>query len=227
MLAHEYYDATRHPTCANFREASRIFLREALKDTTWPVESVLELGAGKSIMAEIVIEEKDERPRTFSITDASCEMLEYSRHWEDLGAKLQVADALALPYKAGTYSLIVASLADPYNQSALWAEVARVLSKSGRFVFTCPSYGWAISFRKRTDCPTNRAEFLLRDGTAVQVPSFVFDKDEMESLASAFGLTLVNYRTVSVEELPRRALSPKLQDSVLAPVIDGYVFVKH
>jgi len=229
MLAHEYYDAARHPTCANFRHASRIFIREALERVEWPSVSLLELGAGKSVAAELVLDKYRERLGLLSITDASPEMLSYSRPWAGRGARLQIADALALPYRSDTYSLVVASLADPYNEAALWTEATRVLCRGGQFVVTLPAYEWALRFRNQTGCPADRAEFVLRDGTVLLVPSFVFSKDDIAIRGQHAGLTLQTYRTVYAEELLQDFLSPKLQSagSARVPVIDGYVFVKH
>src|SRR5690606_35896916 len=84
-LASEYYDAVRHPTCANFREASRLIINSWL-DTAWPDSGwVCEVGAGQSLLAEL-IEERELPFDRVLITDASPSMLRHSQHWQAKGA---------------------------------------------------------------------------------------------------------------------------------------------
>ncbi len=52
-LASEYYDAQLHPTCANCGELSSRFLSTHFGKHAISTRSALEVGTGKSILAEV------------------------------------------------------------------------------------------------------------------------------------------------------------------------------
>src|SRR5580658_7644900 len=93
-VAAEYYDSERHPTCANFRGASRLLLR------TWLVGKrntrLCEIGAGKSVVAEI-LSDLGYPLGHVTLVDDSPSMLGYSKHWIRDGAKLELGSSSHLP----------------------------------------------------------------------------------------------------------------------------------
>src|SRR5216683_2735662 len=96
LVAQEYYDAERHPTCANFREASRLLFRRWL--SLVPNRKLIcELGAGKSLLAEILTEALRSLD-TVTLVDESPSMLAYSRALKEVGVRLDLASVFALPY---------------------------------------------------------------------------------------------------------------------------------
>lgn len=218
-LAAEYYDRNRHPTCANFRDASEQLLARLVPDAA-PARSC-EVGAGRSLLAELVARRGGE-PRDLLLTDESPEMLAHSADWRGRGAVLSVAPAHRLPVRDRSLDLVVASLADPYDDGPFWSELARVLAPSGRAVVTAPSWKWASAFRSN-GAARDAAEFELADGSRLSVPSLVRPVEAEVRLIEECGL-----RALEVRAAPRSALrgplSPKLR--VLAPedpVAVGYV----
>lgn len=196
-VAAEYYDADRHPTCRNFRDASRAFIRDAL--VTLPkLEWALEVGAGDALLGELA-------PRVFSqltLLDKSAEMISYSRKFEQF-ASLIVGDALALPFSDTTFSLIVASLADPFNEPQFWNEVQRTLKLNGYCIFTTPSHEWASSFRMRSpEEQKDAALFQLRDGAQIYLPSFVEREASQIKMMQSAGLRLIEMKNLGPAAIP-------------------------
>jgi len=218
-LASEYYDAARHPTCAAFREASAQLLEKMLLDVARANDAV-EVGAGDSLLAA-VLTERGLPIKGLLLTDDSPEMLEHSRLWHARGASLAVASADRLPVDDASVALVVASLADPYDDAAFWGEVRRVLKPGGRALVTTPSWTWALRFRGTTG-PHDHARFVLRTGDVLDVPSIVRRIEDEQLLIGNCGLTTLDCRSVDRSRLATSA--PKLD--VLGPtdpVVTGYL----
>lgn len=204
-LAAEYYDAGRHPTCAAFREASRQLLEHLLPPAPL-VSRAVEVGSGASLLAEIV-SDRGQPLDGLVLTDQSPGMLEHSRHWATLGCALELAAADDLPAASGTVALLVASLADPYDDDAFWQEVRRVLAPGGRAIVTTPSWIWASRFRVN-GAPPDRARFVLASGDVLDVPSLVRPPAHELELIQRHGLHEQRMLSVSRGELSTSA--PKL-----------------
>jgi SAM-dependent methyltransferase len=218
-LAAEYYDAARHPTCANFRQGSEQLLERLIPDVA--PERSCEIGAGDSLLAALLVR-RGHDVRGVLLTDASAAMLEHSRRWERLGATLNVAEAHQLPVAAGSLDLLVASLGDPYDDESFWSEVARVLARRGRCVLTTPSWTWATRFRSDGVRP-DEAEFELRDGARLTVRSLIRTVEEQRVLIERQRLLVLEQHAVPAAAI-EEPVSPKLR--VLAPdepVVVGYV----
>src|SRR2546429_557442 len=97
-LASEYYDPLRHPTCANFREASALILKKWVM--AHPGQFRWEVGAGDSVLAEL-LSESAPGTKGVVIADASLSMLKYSSRWTTQGALLVVSRAESLPVTDG------------------------------------------------------------------------------------------------------------------------------
>jgi len=160
-VATEYYDTTRHPTCANFREASTAILRKWLTNFLQPENIVVETGAGSSIVSEIIDEFGTQV--FLALCDKSPAMLNQSAN---RSANIRIiADVEKLPIRQASADLIVASLGDPYNTPLFWRECRRILRPDGQVFFTTPSFEWAHTFRGETGVRQMEAKFDLDDGS--------------------------------------------------------------
>lgn len=221
-LASEYYDARRHPTCANFRTASRAILEHWLPIANSPHGEVWEVGAGASLVAEL-LSQRDKNLDRLLILDSSPSMLRHSEQWQRHGAELVVAPATDIPAADASAELVVSSLGDAYNVDAFWAEVGRVLAPDGLCLFTTPAHAWSSRFRNGADAGT--AEFELADGRHVLVPSFIDRPEQQAERIERAGLVVEEVVDLPFSRLdaaePR---SPKLEvvrdDD--ASVITGY-----
>lgn len=214
-VAAEYYNAELHPTCRNFRDASRSFLHEALSSLPrrgWAIE----VGAGDSLAGEL-------GPAAFErliLLDKSEAMLSYSRKYR-LFADLMIGDALALPFADNSISLIIASLADPFNVAQFWSEVQRTLKIGAHCIFTSPSYEWASSFRKQSIGEQEGAAlFQLRSGEYVHLPSLVQPEESQIEMMRQAGLVLVSTNSIAADAIPQPH-SPKITGCKV--IVSGFV----
>ncbi len=219
----EYYDSSRHPTCANFRFATSLRLAEWLKG--YRDGQLCEVGCGKSLAAEILFRQNSFLPRII-LTDDSAIMLEYSRPWEARGAQLKVAGADALPVRSGSLQYLISCLGDPYNSRTFWQEVARVLAPDGRVFYTTPAHDWSQAFRQGK--AANEAEFELADGRHVAIPSYIQPEADQIQLIEEAGLRIKEVSNVTVGDLAGQTLSRKLLShrGLEAPVVTGFSAMK-
>jgi SAM-dependent methyltransferase len=224
-LADEYYDEVRHPTCANFRYASAIVLRTYLPRLLQYGDSVCELGAGRSLLAEVLKDmSRHDIIARLVISDASFDMVSHSLRWTNRGALVECADASDLPHGDEAFNLVVALSGDPYNEEKTWKEVARVLKTGGYYVFTTPSYHWSANYRKITNSEMNSAEFELRNASKMVVPSFILPAEMQKHEMGKVGLWTIAYKIVRLSDIRGQNVSSKLQlgdDSL--PVIEAYI----
>ena len=209
-LASEYYDPVAHPTCYNFNRLSRIYLQRSVPEPLLNT-NILEIGAGDSSAAAI-LHARGYLLDGLEITDASAVMLAYSERWVSSGCKLSIADAHSLPREDGSVALLVAGLGDAYNVPEVWREISRVIEPGGKVLFTIPSFQWAARFRLDKFGGGNpfEAEFQLRDGRVVTVPSFILPLDEQIRMMEDAGLMIVNFESLGAEALPPIDRSSKL-----------------
>jgi SAM-dependent methyltransferase len=208
-VASEYYDAELHPTCANLREASSIALTAWLTRINSGV--VLEVGAGKSLAAEILSSSSFDL-NNMIISDVCESMLEYSRPWSKRGAKLMCISAESLPLPDASVDTVVASLGDPYNHTRFWIEAKRVLRKRGQLLFTTPSYEWASTYRCLTGSPGKAATFITANAEQLFLPSSILPINDQVSLIASLGLNVDETREVQLSEL-QKPISSKLKIS--------------
>lgn len=219
QLAVEYYDADRHPTCANFRQASRALFAQLMPE--FPANRSCEVGAGDSLLAEL-LHRRGHDLRGLIVTDDSASMLEYSRKWEPRGAQLVVAAAESLPLPDCSLLLVAASLADPYDDNAFWSEVSRVLAPGGMCVVTTPSITWAERFRVDGQRP-DAARFELEDGTLLDVPSYIRAPAQEWELIQRHHLERVDEAAVTLDAISKPISHKLLGLKVTDPVVVGYV----
>jgi SAM-dependent methyltransferase len=227
-IASEYYDPARHPTCANFREGSARILREWLKRYSVAVDGIFEVGAGNSLLAELLVEMGKEL-NDVVISDPSPSMLEFSTRWADRGARVSLNRAETLPVESENLGLLVSSLGDPYNETTFWDEAYRVLRPGGKVFFTTPAYEWARAFRlQRGQAEIMLAEFELRGGHKVLVPSWIYPVEQQVQLMKSSGFEIEEIVQVRRSALEPEHLSPKLLvdhcDDI--NVVTGYLCMK-
>jgi SAM-dependent methyltransferase len=208
-VASEYYDSEAHPTCYNFNRLSRIYIErrtpEPLRET-----AILEVGAGDSTIAA-VLHARGYQLNQLEITDDCLGMLAHSQRWTRLGARLRCTAAGSLGIPNASVSLLVAGLGDPYNTVEFWREVHRVLQPVGRVIFTLPSFEWAARFRAHEpDGSIGVAEFRLRDGRIVRLPSLVRPLDAQVELIEETGLVLSHFEAFDATSLGTDRISPKI-----------------
>jgi hypothetical protein len=205
LLAKEYYDPALHPTCANFRDASRALISRLLPDV--PAAASAEVGCGASLLAEILAE-RGVQLDGLLLTDRHEGMLAHSREWGTRGARLVATSAAALPVEDHSLSLVVASLADPYCNDGFWQETERVLTSDGQAIVTLPSYVWAQRFRVNGDPPAT-ARFVLTSGEQVLVPSVILPPDSEQQRIAQHGLCVEEFIELMLVSVPAPH-SPKL-----------------
>jgi ubiquinone/menaquinone biosynthesis C-methylase UbiE len=225
-IAAEYYDPERHPTCANFREASSLLLDKWLR-TAKPDGVFCEVGAGDSLLAEL-LRGSGISARELIITDSSPAMLSYSKRWSSTGTYLVLSDAIRLPFPDHKLDLLVSSLGDPYNLTEFWDEVCRVLRPSGVALYTTPAYAWAKAFRTKSNGDLKSAQFDLLDGGSVDLPSWIYPVQEQVEIIEKSGLEVVEKSSVSIFEIGSNHLSPKLmiERGSDAEVVEGYLITR-
>jgi hypothetical protein len=224
-IATEYYDPVRHPTCANFSELSQAFLVPRIQKYAPAAREILEVGAGRSIVAPVMAANRLPLTR-LTLLDQSPAMLEHSRGWEQSGARLLVADAARTGLPQESFQLIVASLGDPYNGASFWHEVSRLLDARGVCLFTTPTPEWSERFRKGSD--HRAAEFTLANGSMVLVRSDIPSVAGHREIIGDAGLDVNEIEAFGTAQLSG-PVSPKLlvdgQRNAL-PVVRGFTIRK-
>jgi ubiquinone/menaquinone biosynthesis C-methylase UbiE len=222
VLAAEYYDPILHPTCANFRAASIQIVSRWLEDHQ---ASICDVGCGESVVADILSKTNSSLSNLF-LTDSSSAMLEHSRKWERFGAALSVGAANKLPFRDSSFNRVVASLADPFNDPDFWSEAKRVLAPNGLVIFTTPSHEWALTFRRNEpQGVVDKAEFVLRNGQRVWIPSIIHSEQAQTQMINEAGLSVAKVERVTLQDLSGQAISTKLKvlGNPSSPVVTGYI----
>jgi ubiquinone/menaquinone biosynthesis C-methylase UbiE len=218
-IANEYYDTERHPTCANFDELSRKFLEPRLREPKGDLSTIIEVGAGRSIVTQAL---RKNYVANIILVDSSLEMLSHSKMLVPERTRFCVADAFSTGLPTGCADLLVASLGDPYNTPEFWREVGRLLKDDGSCLFTTPSAEWAQYFR--VGGRRYEAEFILRDGSRVVVPSFLLFPKEQREMISEANLVVLESEDYFISDLKGK-VSPKLASplgSKVFPVLRGF-----
>jgi len=192
-LADEYYDEGLHPTCKAFRDASYLALgawREVVRGSR-----VCEVGSGRSLLAERF----GSLARSLVLVDSSRKMLDHSRPFWGRSVLPVCAAAERLPVPSECCDGVVSILGDPYNTIEFWREVHRVVIPGGFAIYTTPAYDWARDFRGAA----LEAEFKLRNGSSLLVPSLVFPANGQRGMIEAMGFEVVAVRSIHLGDLQR------------------------
>ncbi len=202
-VAAEYYDRTRHPTCAGLRMLSGRYIAARLCRTASAPRRIVEMGAGRSIVAELLGSGATDQ---LVLVDNSEGMLRHSAGLVDPACRL-VADAAATGLPTGSVDVLVSSLGDPYNSVRFWREVARLLRPDGICLFTTPSWAWASAFRSADH--QDSAEFVVGDGEVLSLPSVVLSEEDQRAMWQGAGFHVLEVVGASAADLGELA-PPKL-----------------
>lgn len=218
-IAAEYYNATRHPTSANFRQASRRVLEAVLPELVRPTFDLAEVGCGDSLLMA-VLTATGNAFGSVTLIDSSPTMLDYSERWRRPGVELVLADAQDLPSTDDRFDVVVSVLGDPYNTPRFWAETERVLKPGGRIIYTTPSFEWSRAFRGGS----GQAVFDRSKGGDLAVRSIVIDGDAQRLMIEEAGLELQRRINVLLRDLVG-TVSSKLDvlPSPQSPVVTAYL----
>jgi hypothetical protein len=179
---------------------------------------ICEVGAGKSVLSEI-LDDLSNTAKAVYITDSSEKMLKHSDQFigENIIKKVIAADSIYnLRVK---FDIVVASLGDPYNDSAFWEACFATLNFGGECYFTTPSYEWASQFRE--NAPTERkdhAMFMRKDGSIHYVPSLIYSQQSQVELINSTGLVFRDYECLgsgSLIEVPPKISTIKETEPVV------------
>lgn len=224
-VALEYYDVGLHPTCAAFNFASCKLLRDYFSNRKLSGAVVCDVGAGESQIAKLLggrVLELD----AFWLIDASQEMLNWSEKFTHSNIHRRIEAAENLHLLDVRFDFIVASLGDPYNSNAFWHSVECSLRPDGVCLFTTPSYEWASSFRTADDDEvTDKALFVLSDGSRHYVPSFIYSPSEQRLLLRRHSLEICSTKDLTIDCLD--VVPPKLSHlDTATPVVTLYEISK-
>jgi SAM-dependent methyltransferase len=226
QIAHEYYNSSRHPTCANFDMLSRRFLEPKIFGLSDAVKKTIDVGAGRSVLASVLARVRS-RLDDCVLLDSSPGMLEYSREWEKLGASLMIADITNTGLPQSEFQLLVASLGDPYNTEDFWAEAHRLLSDGGTCLFTTPTPEWAHRFRPPSQ-KTN-AQFDLANNQSILVPSHIPRPEDQIAMIQRSGFRISEVQSYSSSDVAG-PLSSKLviggEGVAQIPLLRGFEAIK-
>jgi hypothetical protein len=227
-VASEYYDEKLHPTCANFRAASKLVFEKRAASFRRKELTVLEVGAGKSLYAEVCPEWR-ELNQSLTLNDSVPEMLTYSHKVIREGATVLVGDISHLPMPPASIDLLVSSLGDPYNVNEFWLKCTNLLRTDGLVLFTTPSYAWARIFRDQEANSMYNAEFVTSKGHVYGMPSYILEKTKQLSLMEAHDLLVVGSGNVTLDDIQTEIVSEKLLEakSLGLPILDWYLCKKN
>jgi hypothetical protein len=212
VVAGEYYDEALHPTCADFRAASHIYLA-ALFERARPLGRIADIGCGESLLVGLGAND-------LVLIDSSECMLARNPS----GLEKRQVDVVADAFGTSEFDWVFAVLADPYNGSAVWRHIERALKINGRCVFIVPSHRWVTTFRR--DDRGERvgfARFDLTNGSTVFLPSFVLSEDEQFRVIREAGLEAERIEHVYISQMDK-IRSPKIKGVLgeLDPILDIY-----
>jgi hypothetical protein len=203
-VASEYYDERCHPTCADFREASRLFLKRIFEFER-PAGLLADVGCGRSLVSEFA-------SKNLVLIDNARAMLDLNL---DHREKRRI-DIVEEPFGNSEFDWIFAILADPYNEIGAWMNIAKALKPQGQGVFIVPSCCWASKFRASSKNEiAGKARFDLSSGESLFLPSTILLPAQQKALISSCGLHIDRLDHVYVGNLPE-IRSAKIS-SVLGP----------
>ena len=203
-VALEYYDELRHPTCADFREASRVYLKRIL-ELELPSGQLADIGCGQSLISEFISE-------NLILVDESGAMLNLNI----AASEKRRINIIEASFGRAEFDWIYAVLADPYNEIGAWINIKRALKVGGRCVFITPSYSWASKFRASSQSEiAGNARFDLASGKSLFLPSTILSIEQQKELISSAGLRVDHIDHIYADDLV------KIRSSKISSVLKG------
>ena len=212
-VALEYYDQKLHPTCADFRDATRVALTRLFNEEN-PKGRIGDVGCGLSLVKEFV-------GSNLVLIDASQKMLEKNTEV----AERRMFDVEQAPFANSEFDWLFALLADPFNTRSAWENIGRSLKVGGKCYFVVPSYSWVKKFRDNSEAEREGyARFETADKSEVFLPSFVYSPVEQVSLIASVGLHVLKFEQIARSDLVE-VRSSKIQDYLSADdaVLDTFL----
>jgi SAM-dependent methyltransferase len=200
LVAGEYYDGQLHPTCADFRAASFIYLKRLFGELK-PSGRIADIGCGRSLVAEFHRE-------NLVLIDQSFEMLRQNESSYEMRNIDVEQDSIGV----SEFDWIFAVLGDPYNSLNAWNNISIALKPGGQCVFIVPSSSWAQEFRR--GCAEERpnfARFLTSKGESIFLRSLIVEPESQRNMVTDARLSLVSTEHVLVGDLPY-VRSPKISE---------------
>src|ERR1043166_2803629 len=130
-VASEYYDARLHPTCADFRAASFLYLSKIFREEA-PNGLIADIGCGDSLLTKFC-------KQKLVLVDESAQML--ARNLGD--HEKRQFDVTKEKFGISEFDWVFAILGDPYNVISTWSNIEIALKPRGECVFMSPSFIWA------------------------------------------------------------------------------------
>lgn len=198
QVALEYYDELLHPTCADFRDACRIYLDKFFA-VNKPSGRIADIGCGQSLVAEFQTD-------GLCLIDESMEMISQNVP----GIEQRILNIESESFGDNEFDFIFAILGDPYNSKNSWLNITEALKFGGQCIFIVPSFDWAKKFRlgDKNEKP-NFARFITSNGEAIFLHSSIVPPDVQRQIIEEVGLSLVAVDHVLVGDLAY-VRSPKI-----------------
>ncbi len=89
-------------------------------------------------------------------------------------------------------------------------------------MFTTPSHAWSSAFRIGSSVGPYVAEFEVRSGSHILVPSFIYTQNEQKALMHRFGFVVDTIDFATLQDLGGKRVSPKLLCAMGSRVVTGF-----
>lgn len=204
------FDDTHRITTANFHDLSYTFFESQIEDAKTNLDAVLDVGSGRGFLLEVLRRQTMGR---VTCLDSSIRMLISEEYRDSIRSIRRVAgSAWWLPFKADSFSLLTASLADPFLNYQSLQEMRRVLRPGGTLLLSIPTNLWAKTLRAIAGLPSVTTEFRLSSGDVAQVVSLTYSESELKDMLKRNRLEVVQFQTVYAGALRshKRPISPAI-----------------
>ena len=225
-VADEYYDSSAHPTCAHFRVLSQRYVSLVVTRLARRFSCCLEVGAGRSILAEMRAA-GGLTTACLVVSDIEQKMLDASRDHSEHVDEFLLLDARDVPAAQGLrdrFDLVVASMADPYDDDQFWRSLSVLVTAGGSVIMTTPSHEWADQFRASEPGDSRSLARFETENGRVWLPSMVRTVDDEIALIERNGFRVVESEPLYLAQGPGVPSAPKLRSTAELgmPVCVGY-----
>lgn len=184
ILANEYY-SQEHKTSRNFDTIIHDWLPRIMPRLP-PKGLYLDLGGGKGRLAELYAN----KGLSVIVGDISAVMMKTGIDSSHSRFCVQM-DAFNIPFKEDIFDGVFSLLGDAYSLHEAFKEVFRILKTRGFFFVALPTKIWADNLRRFLGIDKNRAVFKTRNGRSVEVPSFLYDLEDLKETLLSVGFARV------------------------------------
>lgn len=179
-LAAEYYSEA-HKTSRNFDRIINYNLPKIVPKLR-SGGSYLDLGGGRGRLQELYMNKDFD----VIVGDFSVPMMKAKHNRFGIACRVQM-DAFDIPFRSGTFDGVFSLVGDPYALREVFEEVFRVLKANGFFLLTLPTKIWRQNLIPALTIKENETIFRLRDGTQMNVPSFLYESNNLKKILLSCG----------------------------------------